>query len=304
MADTSGPDEHRGKTYTDLDMSGAEFREVNLAGARMRGVLLFNADIDGAIDGLRINGVEVTPLIEAELDRRHPERTRLRPATVAAAGEAVDVVEAMWAETITGAHAMPAEAVHRSVDGEWSLTETLRHLIFVADAWFGHAVLRESRPFHPAGLPPSFIDGAAFGIDAAADPSFPDVVALHRERLASVRVFLATATDADLDRVREPNEAPGFPPPQARTAVECLGVLFNEEWAHHQFAIRDLALLVDHHGVGSCAPDRPSRVRPRRSRSSAGARMPRARHRRRPRRPGRDPARLPREAGSRARRAH
>ena len=43
--------------------------------------LLNGADIDGVIDGLRVNGVEVAPLVEAELDRMYPERTKSRPST-------------------------------------------------------------------------------------------------------------------------------------------------------------------------------------------------------------------------------
>ena len=31
--------------------------------------------------------------------------------------------------------------------------------------------------------------------------------------------------------------------PPGRTAIECLNVLFGEEWAHHRFAVRDLAEL-------------------------------------------------------------
>jgi hypothetical protein len=231
-------------SFTGQDLSGAEFREVNLIGARMRGVLLMNADIDGAIGGLRINGVEVAPLIEAELNRLHPERTALRPATPAGAREAVAVVDALWAGTIARVRAMPDGTADRSVDGEWSVTETLRHLIFAGDAWFGHAVLGEPHPFHPAGLPPSFVtDGAAFGIDPAAQPSFDETVALRADRRATLLDFLATATQDDLDRVREPNPAPGFPPPAARTALSCLHVLLNEEWAHHRFAVRDLASM-------------------------------------------------------------
>ena len=72
--------DYEGAEFIDLSMASATFRDVDLSGARMHGVLLFNADIDGAIDGLRVNGVEVMPLIEAELDRLHPERLRLRPA--------------------------------------------------------------------------------------------------------------------------------------------------------------------------------------------------------------------------------
>ncbi len=87
-------------------MSGAVFREVDLAGARMHGVLLMGADIDGAINGLRVNGVEVLPLIEAELDRLHPERVALRPTTPEGAREAWRVVEEFWAATMQRASAL------------------------------------------------------------------------------------------------------------------------------------------------------------------------------------------------------
>jgi hypothetical protein len=231
-------------SFTGQDLSGAEFRDVNLTGARMRGVLLIDADIDGVIGGLRLNGVEVAPLVEAELNRRHPERAALRPATPAQAIDALAVIDDLWAGTIARVRAMPAGSADRSVGGEWTLTETLRHLVFAIDSWFGHAVLGEPHPFHPAGLPPSFVtDAAAFGIDATAKPPFEDTVALHAARLDNVREFLATATPDDLDRTRDPNPAPGFPPPAARTAISCLHVLLSEEWAHHRFAVRDLASI-------------------------------------------------------------
>ena len=88
-----------GAEFAGLSMASATFREVDLSGARMRGVLLLNADIDGAIHGLRVNGVEVMPLIEAELDRLHPERLRLRPATPETMRDAVDVIEELWQAT-------------------------------------------------------------------------------------------------------------------------------------------------------------------------------------------------------------
>jgi uncharacterized protein YjbI with pentapeptide repeats len=176
-----------GEQFIDADLSGAEFRQTDLTGARMRGVILVDADIDGYIAGLRINGVEVAPLIEAELNRIHPERSALRPATPAQAQDAVAVVDALWAATIARARAMPAGTTERSVDGEWSLTETLRHLIFVHDAWFGHAVLAEPHPFHPAGLPPSFLNGESIGIDTSAKLSFEDAVLLLAGRLSLFR---------------------------------------------------------------------------------------------------------------------
>ena len=69
------------KIFADADLSDAVFRETDLSRARMYGVLLTGANLDGDITGLVVNGVEVAPLIEAELDRRHPERIALRATT-------------------------------------------------------------------------------------------------------------------------------------------------------------------------------------------------------------------------------
>ena len=81
--------------FVDRDLSGVRMRDVNLTGARMHGLMmadvkitnayLLNADIDGYIGGLKVNGVEVAPLVEAELNRRHPERAKLKPTDPAGA---------------------------------------------------------------------------------------------------------------------------------------------------------------------------------------------------------------------------
>jgi DinB family protein/pentapeptide repeat protein len=245
-------DELRGARFTDRDMSGAEFRDVLLTGARMRGVVLDGADIDASIVGLRINGVDVAPLVEAELDRRHPERVALRPTTIEGAREAWAVVEAFWAPTVERARALPDADRHRSVDDEWSFVQTLRHLVFVTDAWFSHAVLGEARPYHPAGLVADFMTQAPeLGMDRSAAPSFEEVVALRADRMARVRAFLAAADQDDLVRVREPNPVPGYPPAAPRSALDCLRVVLSEEWEHHRFAVRDLdALTAADHPAG------------------------------------------------------
>jgi DinB family protein len=237
-------EDFRGARFVDQDLSGAEFREVLMVGVRMRGVWLKDVDIDAAVDGLVVNGVDVGPLVEAELDRRHPERVLLRSTTVEGAREAWASIESMWAATTARAAALPDADRHRSVDDEWSFVQTLRHLVFVTDSWFSHAVLGEPRPFHPAGLVAGFMEGAeAFGIDPAAAPSFDEVVELRADRARRVREFLAAADQDDLDRVREPNPVPGYPPPEARTALRCLHTVFTEEWEHHRFAVRDLDAL-------------------------------------------------------------
>jgi hypothetical protein len=262
--------DYEGADFIDLSMVGATFREVDLSGARMHGVLLVNADIDGAIDGLRVNGVEVMPLIEAELDRLHPERLRLRPATPEAMREAVNVIEELWQATVRRANALPEEAVYKSVNDEWSLAQTLRHTIFVVDAWYGHATALRPHPFHPIGVPASFTtNGAEFGIDESATPVLDEILAVRAERIADLRAYLAEVTQEELDRVRGPNTALGCPPPAERTAAECLRVIFSDEWTHVQFANRDLAILEEQHarrpdlsGSAGSAPQGPARVEP------------------------------------------
>ncbi len=121
--------------------------------------------------------------------------------------------------------------------------DTLRHLVFVTDAWFRNAVLAVPQPFHPYGLPASFTtNGDTFGIDPEAAPTLDEVYDVRAERLGMVRSYLDTVTQAELDTTREPG-SPGLPPPAPRTALACLQVVFNEEWAHHQFAVRDLAVI-------------------------------------------------------------
>jgi DinB superfamily/Pentapeptide repeats (8 copies) len=229
--------------FVDVNMSGALFREVDLSGVRMRGVYLENADIDGAINGLRVNGVEVAPLIKAELDRMHPERTKLRPTDAAGALEAWAAAEAMWEPTMARAAALTDEQVHRSVDDEWSFVDTLRHLVFARDLWFGHAVLGLDHPFHPLGLPHTGNnDFAGIGLDLDARPSLAEIAQVRAERSAQLKSYLDTQTDEDFLRVRTPAALP-WRASKPRPARDCLQVVFNEEWAHHQFAIRDLDII-------------------------------------------------------------
>src|SRR5215510_1409923 len=192
------------KRFAEADLSDAVFREADLGGARMYGVLLTGANLDGDITGLVVNGVEVAPLIAAELDRRHPERIALRATTAEGLRAAVDVHETLWTDAVERARALSDADRHRSINDEWSFTQTLRHIIFVIDAWFGNAVLGRADAFHPIGLPASFTtDAASYGIDPQADPSFEEVVRVHAQRLDVLRRFLADITQDELDRVRD-----------------------------------------------------------------------------------------------------
>lgn len=54
-----------------------------MSGSRWSGAELVDVEISGEVQGLRVNGVDVGPLVEAELDRRHPERALIRPTDAA-----------------------------------------------------------------------------------------------------------------------------------------------------------------------------------------------------------------------------
>src|SRR4051812_13191811 len=65
--------------FNDVDLTGARFREAFFKDVVMRGVGFANVQIDGEIDGLRVNGVDVGPLVQAELERREPDLAKMRP---------------------------------------------------------------------------------------------------------------------------------------------------------------------------------------------------------------------------------
>lgn len=82
-----------------VDLTGAQFRGVDLSGAVMRGVELANVNIYGEIVNVTINGVDVGPLVDAELNRRYPDRAKMRPADPVGFAEAWDTLERLWGQT-------------------------------------------------------------------------------------------------------------------------------------------------------------------------------------------------------------
>jgi hypothetical protein len=109
--------------------------------------------VRGDIENLRVNGVDVAPLVEAELNRRYPDRVKMRPADADGYREAWDILERLWQQTVGQARAMAPELLHERVEGEWSFIETLRHLVFATDAWVRRAILGDPSPWDPLDLP-------------------------------------------------------------------------------------------------------------------------------------------------------
>ena len=143
-----------------------------------------------------------------------------------------------WAATVARARGLPEPQLHERVDGEWSFAETVRHLVFVTDVWICDVVEELPSPYHPWGLPPDFAaaGAAALGIDVGAEPSLDEVLAVRAERMAHAERAFHGLTADGLTRRCAPREG------QFTVAGALQTVLF-EEWAHEQYATRDLARL-------------------------------------------------------------
>jgi hypothetical protein len=248
-----------GSRFERIDLNRVEFRSVDMVDTRfrgvemnrvvMRGVELIDMDIHGEIGHLTVNGVDVGPLVQAELDRRYPERVKMRPTDPAGFRAAWDVVERLWGGTVERASRLDPELLHESVDGEWSFIETLRHLAFATDAWIRRAILGDPAPWDPLDLPwDEMPDTPGIPRDREVRPSLDVALKLRRDRMSTVRTVVDGLTDESLNAHTAPVEGPGWPPARSFPVRECLLVILNEEWEHRLYAERDLAVLEERSG--------------------------------------------------------
>lgn len=231
--------------FNNTDLTRARFRECDLTGVEMRAVDLIDVTITGDMQNLVINGVDVAPFVEAELDRRDPDRVKMRPTDAEGFQNAWGIIEHRWSELVERARGLDPGLLHQSVNGEWSFIETLRHLVFATNAWVRRAILGDASPWSPLDLPwDGMADTPGVPRDREVRPSLDEVLALRRDRMDGVRDVISRLTDESLARFTEPVEGPGWPPPKSFSVRQCLRVVLNEEWLHRQFAERDLDVLV------------------------------------------------------------
>lgn len=232
------------RRFVDEDLAGAEFRECDLSRTRMVGVVMQDAEIDGLVTNLVVNGVEVMGYVEAELDRRHPVRLLIRSDEPADLREARRQLRDDWAATVERVRSMPEGSEHERVDGEWSMVETLRHLVFVHDSWFRRCALGLTEPFTAMGLGPPSVMEQADDLDPTARPSLDEVLAVRDRQASEIETWLAAATPDQLAQTAPVPDDDRWPPyAMGRTVRQCLGTVLNEEFAHHGFCVRDLDKL-------------------------------------------------------------
>jgi DinB superfamily/Pentapeptide repeats (8 copies) len=242
MAYDKGPS-LSGARIEDADFSNARLHAPNFEGAKLTDAWFYNADISGDLEGLRLNGVEVAPLVIAELERRFPKRAKLRAADPEGLAEAWAMIEDIWQTSVGRARALPEPLLFERVDDEWSFVETLRHMLLATDCWLRRMVKGIETPYHPWGLAGSWLrDPASWGIDPTAGPSLNDVLEVRRERVDEVRQTITALTPEELERVCVPPDTPGHPTHE-HTVRECLHVILSEEWEHNGYANRDLEVL-------------------------------------------------------------
>jgi len=243
---TSVGDAFREARFTGVDLTGTTFRDCDLRRVKVADSWLVDVSLSGLVENLRVNDVDVAPLIEAELDRRNPERVELRAMKTADDYRAMWArLENLWAETVTRARTLPEPMLYERVDDEWSFVETLRHLLFATDAWAFRTVLDEPTPYHRLGLTHSSYprhDALALGIDLDARPTVGEVLEVRAAHVARVGEILEGLTDADLSRGCRRAPAPGYPD-EVRSVGHCLSVVMEEECEHRRYATRDLTVL-------------------------------------------------------------
>ena len=243
MATFTGSDHLQGAQFFDVNLRGARFVRSDLSGAVMRGVDVDRVDLDAPwlLEGdgfLRVNGVDVAPFVEAELNRRFPGRATRQAQDPDSLREAWASVERAWAATLERVAAMQADTVNISVDGEWSFAQTLRHLVMATDNWLGGGILELERPYHPLGQPNAEYetDGLDMSVFSTGSPPYDEVLDVRAGRVAMVRGFLAGATAEDLARTHQAPDEPQY----TVTTLDCLRTILQEEWEHHRCAVRDL----------------------------------------------------------------
>ncbi len=245
------PESMRDRTFRDQSLRGSRFIGCDFGGVVVRGSEVAGMEIESPwlLEGdgqLLVNGVNVVPLVDTELNRRFPGRALRDAHTPDGLSAAWAALEQTWQATLSRALAMPPGTLDASVADEWSFTQTLRHLVMATDTWLGRAILERAKPYHPAGLP-NDDDSPAFDASdfSAEPPSFSDVLDARADRQAMVRRYIADVTSEDLAAPRNNPHAPDYP----ETVLSCLRTILEEEWEHHRYAVRDLDVLMRAHST-------------------------------------------------------
>ncbi|MEG9248340.1 DinB family protein [Arthrobacter sp. Soc17.1.1.1] len=242
MTTYSGTKEFEGAAFVRASFKGATLRFSDVSGMVMRGVDVDRLDVDSHdlfFGSLLVNGVDVVPFVDAELNRQFPGRELQKAQTPEGLREGWGAVQTAWQETVTST---PPDLVDAHVEDEWSLAQTLRHLVLATDAWLRGGILRLEQPFHEIGQP--FTGAGEMGFDMSVfrveTPTYEEILEVRAERQLQVTDFLAAVSPEVLAEERaDPWGGDDWRP----SVGDCIRVILEEEWAHLRYVRRDLARL-------------------------------------------------------------
>lgn len=223
-------------TVWGVNFAGANFEDVNFTDATMSRVWLRNVSVDGFVEHLVVNGVDVTAVVNAG-DPWWPLRGMLRPTDGDGHRAAWVALTSAWDAAIERAHRLGDDTMRVSVGGEWSFRDTLRHLVFVTDKWL-FAPLAGATRFSSIGLSNTGSRDYPWpSVDRDANPDLGAVIGEYRARSQRVGEILETFDPASIPAEVEILENGTMP------GAECFYAVFEEEFEHLRYATRDLAIL-------------------------------------------------------------
>jgi len=196
-----------GSVFHNVNLSQVTFEDVNLSEATIRNANLGNLSIEDAyIGGLKVFGFRIDQLIEDELDRRDPERVRLRMADpydlecVKAVLRHLDEVRAEFCTFLRSTD--PALLITKPAPDQWSALENVRHLVFAEDLYLNRWLLQNQKPMSKLGVLPSFLAGDAGYSEVGSQPTddLATVLAAWEELHAQTWQFVGGLTSEELRR--------------------------------------------------------------------------------------------------------
>jgi hypothetical protein len=162
--------------FRNVNLHRAVFDDVNLEGASIGNANLKDLSIEDAfIEGMTVFGIRIDLLITAELDRRDPERVRLRisdshdPDQVRAMMKRLDELRSEFCALLRSSEARRLGT--RPDPDQWSVIEIVRHLVFAEDLYLNRWILGNDEPWCRLGLLPAFLAHESGYADVGSEPT-------------------------------------------------------------------------------------------------------------------------------------